>query len=261
MVRGKLVHSVITVLLILALVASFYVEHMIQNNWDSLDHSVVVSILSPVVSRTLKPKDLDNFPAYSFPVFKVEEISKLIEARIQASTLKTAINRNLSDKDRTTMSSCIVEYSYLYYVDPLLTTAVIEQESGFNPKAKSVQGAAGLMQIMPALYEELRPQLGLSSDPTDICSNIKAGAYYLSKRIQHWDGNTYWGLVAYFAGDGGVAKIKREGSQLYDKTGTSTQQYASAILGKLYENYLILGREFPVDAGAYTVNFVVRFLQ
>jgi soluble lytic murein transglycosylase-like protein len=214
-----------------------------------------------VVTRTLIPNDPDNFPSYTFPVFKVEEIDQLIAQRIKLSTLKTAINRQLSDKDRQRMSSCIVEYSYLYYVDPLLTTAVIEQESGFNPKAMSVQGAAGLMQIMPTLYDELKPQLGLSNDPTDMCSNIKAGTYYLSKRIQHWDGNPYWGLVAYFAGDGGVAKIKAEGKQLYDKTGTSTQQYASAILGKLYENYLLLGRTLPIPTSAYSINFVVRFLK
>jgi len=58
-----------------------------------------------------------------------------------------------------------------------------------------------------------------------------------------------------------VAKIKEQGKELYDKTGTSTQQYAVAILGKLYENYLILNREFPVPANTYSINFVVRFLQ
>jgi len=114
---------------------------------------------------------------------------------------------------------------------------------------------------MPALYNELKPQLGLSDDPTSICDNIKAGTFYLSKRIQRWNDNVYWGLVAYFAGDGGVAKIKEQGKELYDKTGTSTQQYAVAILGKLYENYLILNREFPVPANTYSINFVVRFLQ
>lgn len=261
MVRGKFFHIVLSVIMVLVLVGSIYVEYAIQRNWNAMDHSIMVSFLSPVVSRTLKPTNLDNFPNYPFPVTKVEEIDKLIKTRIEKSTFKVAINKELSDKDRQTMSACIVQYSYLYYVDPILVTAVIEQESGFNPKVKSIQGAVGLMQIMPALYDELKPQLGLSDDPTSICDNIKAGTYYLSKRIQRWNDNVYWGLVAYFAGDGGVAKIKEQGSELYDKTGTSTQQYAVAILGKLYENYLILGKEFPVPADTYSINFVVRFLQ
>jgi len=56
----------------------------------------------------------------------------------------------------------------------------------------------------------------------------------------------FTGVSSLLRGDGGVAKIKEQGKELYDKTGTSTQQYAVAILGKLYENYLILNREFPV---------------
>lgn len=261
MVRGKFFHIVLSVIMALILIGSFYVEYTIQRNWNVMDHSIMVSFLSPVISRTLKPTNLDNFPNYAFPVLRVEEIAKLIKTRIDKSTFKVAMNKNLSDKDREAISACIIQYSYLYHVDPLLITAVIEQESGFNPKVESIQGAVGLMQIMPALYNELKPQLGLSDDPTSICDNIKAGTYYLSKRIQRWNDNVYWGLVAYFAGDGGVAKIKEQGKELYDKTGTSTQQYAVAILGKLYENYLILNREFPVPANTYSINFVVRFLQ
>jgi len=118
-VRGKFFHIVLSVIMALILIGSFYVEYTIQRNWNVMDHSIMVSFLSPVISRTLKPTNLDNFPNYPFPVLRVEEIDKLIKTRIDKSTFKVAMNKNLSDKDRETISVCIIQYSYLYHVDPL----------------------------------------------------------------------------------------------------------------------------------------------
>ena len=44
----------------------------------------------------------------------------------------------------------IYEYSRLYHVDPYLSLAVMEVESGFDEQAVSKKGAVGLMQLMPA---------------------------------------------------------------------------------------------------------------
>jgi len=93
-VRGKFFHIVLSVIMALILIGSFYVEYTIQRNWNVMDHSIMVSFLSPVISRTLKPTNLDNFPNYAFPVLRVEEIDKLIKTRIDKSTFKVAMNKN-----------------------------------------------------------------------------------------------------------------------------------------------------------------------
>ncbi|WP_264816614.1 lytic transglycosylase domain-containing protein, partial [Gluconobacter kondonii] len=43
--------------------------------------------------------------------------------------------------------------------------AVMQVESGRDARAISAKGAMGLMQIMPATWQELRRDLALGSDP------------------------------------------------------------------------------------------------
>jgi len=57
----------------------------------------------------------------------------------------------LSDKiDRNILNVLIDEASETQQISPALIMAVIRTESNFNPRAVSVAGAQGLMQIMPA---------------------------------------------------------------------------------------------------------------
>ena len=62
-------------------------------------------------------------------------------------------------------------------VDPALVLAVIQQESGFNPKARSSAGALGLMQVMPATARSmgLRDTRQLLNPEV----NIKYGVQYI----------------------------------------------------------------------------------
>ena len=94
----------------------------------------------------------------------------------------------------------IEEAAAEYGLDPVLVRAVIATESAFDPMAVSQAGAQGLMQLMPALAEEL----GVA-DPFDPRENIMAGTRYLSALLDDNDGDVPLALASYNAGPGNVA--------------------------------------------------------
>ncbi len=77
--------------------------------------------------------------------------------------------------------------------------AVLRAESGGDPRAVSPAGAMGLMQIMPATWDELRVHHGLGANPFDPRDNILAGAAYL-RQLHDRYGSIRAMLAAYNAG-------------------------------------------------------------
>lgn len=96
----------------------------------------------------------------------------------------------------------IVEEAAAHYdIDPDLIRAVMQAESAFHPYAVSRAGAEGLMQLMPALADEM----GVSDafDPRD---NIFGGVRYLKRLLDYHDGNIDLALASYNAGPGNVER-------------------------------------------------------
>jgi hypothetical protein len=88
-----------------------------------------------------------------------------------------------------------------YRLDPDLIRAIIRAESAFNPFAVSRAGAQGLMQLMPAVAEELDVL-----DPFDPRQNIFGGARYLRWLLDRNDGNLDLAVASYNAGPGAVER-------------------------------------------------------
>lgn len=64
--------------------------------------------------------------------------------------------------------------------------SVINIESAGNVHARSLKGAMGLMQIMPATWAELRERYHLGSDPYGPRDNILAGTAYLRELLDRY---------------------------------------------------------------------------
>lgn len=103
----------------------------------------------------------------------------------------------------------ILQKAQQYGIDPKLALALIKQESGFNPNAKSSAGATGLFQLMPGTARSL------GVDPTDPAQNIDGGMHYLANQIKHY-GSVDKALEAYNGGPGAVQYFDKHGGVFYN---------------------------------------------
>ena len=76
---------------------------------------------------------------------------------------------------------------------------LVQQESGWNPSARSHKGAMGLAQLMPGTAKLLRV------DPNDPRQNLEGGARYLRAQYDRF-GSWRLALAAYNAGPEAVTK-------------------------------------------------------
>lgn len=95
---------------------------------------------------------------------------------------------------------------------------LVQQESGFNPTARSHKGAIGLAQLMPGTAR------ALGVDPHNPAQNLEGGARYLKQMYQKF-GSWRLALAAYNAGPGAVQK--HNGVPPYKET----KNYVKVILG------------------------------
>ncbi|MGN1152490.1 MAG: lytic transglycosylase domain-containing protein [Candidatus Gastranaerophilaceae bacterium] len=145
-----------------------------------------------------------------------------VNASLYTSAIPAGIQFN-KKPSKNEILGIINEVSNKYDVDPKLIEALVKQESGFNPNAKSKAGALGLMQLMPSTAKGL----GVT-DPMDARQNIEGGVKYVKSMLDRFNGNIILALAAYNAGPNAVKKY--DGVPPYKET----QNYVRSILA----NYL-----------------------
>jgi soluble lytic murein transglycosylase-like protein len=97
------------------------------------------------------------------------------------------------------------QYAAHYRVPPELIAAFIDVESRWNPRAVSVKGAMGLMQLMPATAKRFG-----AFKPFDVEQNIAAGTRYVTVLMWEFHGDLRLVAAAYYAGDRNIAREQLE---------------------------------------------------
>jgi soluble lytic murein transglycosylase-like protein len=108
---------------------------------------------------------------------------------------RVRVTKPVSKGYRAGFEELIARYAEARGVRADLVRAVIQVESGYNPRAVSVKGAMGLMQLMPGTAAELGVRRPF--DPED---NIRGGVAYLRQLLDRFDNNEELALAAYNAG-------------------------------------------------------------
>jgi soluble lytic murein transglycosylase-like protein len=116
-------------------------------------------------------------------------------AQIQALEAEVATGKIT----RSQLWAAVQSIARAYGIDPYLVWAVIREESGGNPTARSSAGALGLMQLMPSTAA----MLGVT-DPFNPQQNLTGGVKYLASLLKRFHGNVALALAAYNAGPGAV---------------------------------------------------------
>jgi soluble lytic murein transglycosylase len=141
----------------------------------------------------------------------------------------------------------IEKYSQKYDLNPLLVTALIRQESRFEPAIRSKTGAVGLMQMMPNTGNWAAKELDVKNyaldNPND---NIRLGTWFLDRVHQTFKNNSLLAVASYNAGQGNLADWLDEHKTMDDPDEfveaipfDETKDYVKQVFGN-YWNYLRL---------------------
>ena len=103
----------------------------------------------------------------------VYQAGQLNQANAKLDALYKARQEEQARYERTVQAhqpkyrDLIERYAAEYNLNPAYVSAIIKQESNYDPKAVSSKGAMGLMQFMPNTFDWVAPRCGISKTDTD----------------------------------------------------------------------------------------------
>jgi hypothetical protein len=103
--------------------------------------------------------------------------------------------------NRRSVADLIIRVAPTYQIDPRLALAVVAVESNFQPLARSVKDARGLMQLSPETAARFNVQ-----DTWNVQQNVRGGLAYLRWLLAYYEGRVSLAVAAYNAGEAAVDK-------------------------------------------------------
>lgn len=111
--------------------------------------------------------------------------------------------RKLDPERLRAFDAHIREAARLYQLPEAFIRAIVMVESNFSPDAVSVDGAVGLMQLMPNTAQSM----GVL-DAFDPRQNVLGGTRYLRLLANRFNGDLVLTVAAYNAGEGAIKRYK-----------------------------------------------------
>jgi soluble lytic murein transglycosylase-like protein len=156
----------------------------------------------------------DRLSSLRMRVAAVERENENLRTEVRVRRALAATAHRLGSEQTERVVASILEAHHRYGLTTEVLLAVIETESGFDPRAVSRAGARGLMQLMPATGQEMAGVLDIEWTGDEMLHdpeiNIRLGSEYLYrmfKRFNHADN----ALAAYNAGPARVDGLTGSG--------------------------------------------------
>jgi len=178
---------------------------------------VLVSV--PVTADTLSTKNRRDIFLKQSKVLDTRAATQYRDSeRLKPKTAQPSASKRYTGKYRGEYTTLARQAARKHNVPEELFLRLVQQESGWNPHAKSHKGALGLAQLMPGTAQLL------GVNPHDPKQNLEGGARYLSwqyRKFKSWR----LALAAYNAGP---EAVERHGGVPPYK---ETQNYVKVIWG------------------------------
>jgi soluble lytic murein transglycosylase len=132
------------------------------------------------------------------------------ESLLYARSVLDAHGDRLDAVQREGVARVLVNAELEHGLPVLMTLAMIQQESRFDPHAKGPTGSLGLMQVQPATAREVARRHGLAwqSERTlyDPVQNVRIATAYLAEMRQRF-GSTDHAIAAFNIGPGNLQRL------------------------------------------------------
>ena len=194
---------------------------------DSADNRVLRGAVYRVVHRD-GSVEYTNIPPGGAQASNVTKLFSYI-ATCMACNLHSSINWGTVALNLDAYKDVIHQASLESGVDEAFIRAIIHAESAFNPRAMSLKGAQGLMQLTPGTANDM----GVL-DAFDPAQNIRGGVRYLGLLMKNFNGDVRLAAAAYNAGPGAVQHYNGvppyAETQVYvQRVGELVQRYSKAL--------------------------------
>jgi len=147
------------------------------------------------------------------------------------------VTKPVVSKRAAQFDELIATHASMHSLSPDFVRAVIQAESAFNPMARSIKGAMGLMQLMPGTAAQYNV-----TNAYDPAQNIRGGVAYLKSLMTRFKNDVSLALAAYNAGPGAVEKYgntvppyKETRNYVAKIRGNSDAAHAVRSSGQLYQ--------------------------